>query len=387
MGFERAVSHPSLPNEEGGFDYPDFVANHRLGRWEVIEIKTPDLPVTKAPGKRRSNLRAETHDFLAQVVGYAERFADSKVREHFENAHGISIPPFPRVRLIAGGGKHFERGRIEKEIQRMSHPIEVLSYADILNELHTNRANLIGRDEGQEGLVFYFSFLPPLRSEIQKNLMVTLGPNGRLKSVEIWLDERLRIVVGIEMLDGTSRQLAVIPSVAGREHKVIGVMVEFIPCCDRTLFSIQVNGTYEASERYEITDWIPADCWPCIVGANPESGTTCNFDLAELVVFRKPLAVDQKPGFWRRMYDDLNLNRTAGFMRVRFSGNQFLRSAAHPMFSLEAGCASGDLVQPQNDCQPLSWPVKDGNKTFITRFYDQTDNRKREGKQHPRIVN
>jgi hypothetical protein len=146
LGFDRAVSHPSLPNEEGGFDYPDFVANHRLGRWEVIEIKTPDLPVTKAPGKRRSNLRAETHDFLAQVVGYAERFADSKVRDHFENAHDISIPPFPRVRLIAGGGKHFERVRIEKEIQRMSHPIEVLSYADILNELHANRANLIGQD-------------------------------------------------------------------------------------------------------------------------------------------------------------------------------------------------------------------------------------------------
>lgn len=374
MGFEKAVPHPSLPNEEGGFDYPDFLARHNLGRWEVIEIKTPNSLITKEPGKRRTNLRANAHDYLAQAIDYADRFSDLAVRMHFASKHGIEIAPSPRVRVIAGGGSHFDRQRIESDIKKLSHPVEFMSYADILGELHRLRASLIGSDENQNGLVFYLCFLPPLKCLIKKNQILTLGSNGILKSVELWMDDRKRIFVTIQMDDGSLRQVAAISSAITQENKPVGVMIEFIPCGDRTLLSMQVNGVYEVAECYEITNWVPEDRFPLIVGANIESGTKSYFDLMEMACYKKALPVDRRQQFWKDVYDSLRADWKPNDMRIRFAGSQFLRSAAHPNFALEPGCDPGSLVQPEHDLQPLSWPIEGGEKVFVSRLYNQCAN-------------
>jgi hypothetical protein len=135
-----------------------------------------------------------------------------------------------------------------------------------------------------------------------------------------------------------------------------------------------VNGKYHS---FNIIDQLEIDInsspLPIVIGSDSTGNGQSKFEMFEKIIFPKTLALEDRIYIRENVFsyyfnDDFNIKHG-----VRFDGQQFLRSNAHPNFSFNKKLKPSDMVQPELNKQPLIITSEMDSGGYVSVFYDQAN--------------
>lgn len=136
-GFAQALPHVGLRDPEGRLIVPDFilrpvVASQRDSKWEVLELKRPQVKLLVGPARRR-RLSQEVMAAIRQVRGYQDYFANPQNTAAVAQALGRPLR-HPRVGVLIGRlpcGADAEA----LEVEQARYPgVRIVTYDEILEQ-------------------------------------------------------------------------------------------------------------------------------------------------------------------------------------------------------------------------------------------------------------
>ncbi|MFL6288579.1 MAG: Shedu anti-phage system protein SduA domain-containing protein [Actinomycetes bacterium] len=154
LGYTRAVAQPNLPLPGGKAYIPDFIAERRdNGLADVVDLKLPDTRLLLGR-KRREAFTAAMNSYLGQMCDYQDYFDEQEHRKYVRQQYGLRVPSRPNTVLIAGRSDDIDPVELHRQVVRRP-GVRIVSFDDVLRELHFERGRHYGRWEDIGGLAFY----------------------------------------------------------------------------------------------------------------------------------------------------------------------------------------------------------------------------------------
>ena len=168
-----------------------------------------------------------------------------------------------------------------------------------------------------------------------QNHLVAIGGNSRKNSLSVYLDVSGNFCFEIIDNNGTSHT-SKIDGVSNifEKKQLMYFILEFGRGDTYSITSIEVNGKYHS---FNIIDQLEIDInsspLPIVIGSDSTGNGQSKFEMFEKIIFPKTLTLEDRIYIRENVFsyyfnDDFNIKHG-----VRFDGQQFLRSNAHPNFS------------------------------------------------------
>jgi hypothetical protein len=328
LGYTKAVAHPNLPRPGGKAYIPDFIAERRdNGLADVVDLKLPDTRVLLGR-ERREAFTAAMNSYIGQMWDYQDYFDEQEHREHVLQQYGLRVPSRPNTMLIAGRSDDIDPVELHRQVVRRA-GVRVVSFDDVLRELHYERGKHYGRWEDIGGLAFY-SILRVRRGHEHRDryLFEAEGEDGFRMGV---------------CLTGRSQLALRVHSPLAGDLQVAAAHVEYdrwsaVSCVigaadSTTLLQIRIDDRLVAEQRVEGFDVGSQLFKHLTIGANRAGENGGVLDLAEHMVYGR------LPTFQERLQLAEYLRDEAANVGayVEFSGNQWLAT--------DGGGGDGDAQQ------------------------------------------
>jgi hypothetical protein len=131
-----ALPHVQLRDGVGRLLVPDFilkpiVASQRDSRWEILDLKKPDVPLLAGRGSRR-RLSYAVQEAIRQLRDYGDYFADPRNSNAVERALGHSLMR-PKLGVLIGRMPRSDVEALEIEQARLP-DVKIITYDEILEQ-------------------------------------------------------------------------------------------------------------------------------------------------------------------------------------------------------------------------------------------------------------
>ncbi|MBD1218269.1 MAG: DUF4263 domain-containing protein [Aphanizomenon flos-aquae Clear-A1] len=376
LGYKTYLAHPVLKLEDEDTLIPDFIVQRIDNLWEIFELKLPNTQILKDK-KTRQTFYAPLHEYMQQCIDYSRYFNDRWNIEKFLLDTNIRIDSSPKAKLIVGRNEGLDRYKVSELLSDRGYKVELITYDDIINNLEFLKVNTFTQYEDLPGLTLHFIVLLNPSDWIGKyqNHLVAIGGNSRKNSLSVYLDVSGNFCFEIIDNNGTSHT-SKIDGVSNifETKQLMYFILEFGRGDTYSITSIEVNGKYHS---FNIIDQLEIDInsspLPIVIGSDSIGNGQSTFEIFEQIIFPKTLTLEERIYIRENVFsyyfnDDFNIKP-----RVKFDGQQFLRSNAHPNFSFNKKLKPSDMVQPELNKQPLIITSEMDSGGYLSVFYDQAN--------------
>lgn len=133
-----ALPHVRLDAHDGSVLIPDFilkpiVAQQRDSRWEILDLKRPNVPLLAGKRLNRKRLSSKVHDAIRQLRDYREHLQDPRHAQAVERVLGHPVRR-PRLGVLIGRMKQAEIESLEHELDDELSRVRIVTYDEILEE-------------------------------------------------------------------------------------------------------------------------------------------------------------------------------------------------------------------------------------------------------------
>lgn len=357
MGYRRIIPHPKLLGADNNTYIPDFMGQRIDGRWDIIEIKTPQCSIL-LDSKKRSKFYAEMESYVSQCREYSTIFDDNVVRSAFEKEFGSAIQKRPDVVLLAGMSQGLDRIKINEmfgdRVPRITHQ----TYDDILSSIEFHRVKNFSFSEGMRGATLHCVILLDKPPKLIDYYICDIGTGNRNR-ISIISSSEFGLLVTI--LDANQHKHEFqIPR--GPDTYQWGELIIFrleIGCSDVNSFiACEINGTRAIETKKNKFPFVLKNDCPIVMGSNfsgkkPSWMMMSRFELSpRTLTFRERCFV--KEDLYKFAASGLDNHSKSPYLE--FKGHKFLHSPAHPFHSnkllKKVTSSTGALIQNSKKNSP-----------------------------------
>lgn len=154
LGYVRSHPKPRLQKTDGDYLEPDFLVEQVDGLFQIFELKTPqDKLITKS--KNRDKLRASVEKYISQIAVYSEYFDDSVHQQWVSETLALDVQKRPDMILVVGTDENTDKKLLHLLVRRRAGALHIVTYTDILTQLHFQYTSLFGSSETLSGVSWH----------------------------------------------------------------------------------------------------------------------------------------------------------------------------------------------------------------------------------------
>jgi hypothetical protein len=339
LGFAKWLAQQRIRAENGEVFIPDFLARRHNGRWEIVELKTPQAKVL-LDRERRQAFYAAFQSYVAQCQEYSEALDVRSVRDEFAERTGINLQPRPRTLLIAGRSAMLEREKVAVLCNRLVPPVEHLTYDDLLAALHQYRVVHFG-DSSVGGVTVsaVIGFVKPPQPYLNSHL-IDVGVHAKRDRIALFVNPAG--VIGVDVYDSFGDVHRVRGSRALREDEYLRphhLIFQVGTVASSAFISVELDGEVIADARVQSLPFVLSDAMA--LGTDFTGSAKSWFRLWQLIVTQGTLTPEMRHALRQAAQEHiLPFLLGKGSDWLEGDGDAAMVSTTHP---LHVGSSGSDL--------------------------------------------